>query len=148
MSKTTAASVKSHSREQTHELTFQHHETESPVLPVAQLEHLHSFRPDIVDWVVQQTQAEAESRRRSLDKINLYVFTQRILGQILAFLLGLSGILGGGYIALRGQPWAGVAIASAVITGLAVTFLTGRENKASSSPNPKPPSSNEKNRAA
>ncbi|MDR1646594.1 MAG: hypothetical protein LBR88_00930 [Zoogloeaceae bacterium] len=107
------------------------------MLPVAQLEHLHSFRPDIVDWIVQQTQAEAENRRHSLNRINFFIFAQRVLGQILAFLLGLSGILGGGYITLQGQPWAGVAIATAVITGLAVTFLTGRENKQPSSSNQK-----------
>jgi hypothetical protein len=130
MSKTTAARVRSHSRGQTRELSFQQHETESPVLPVPELERLHAFRPDIVDWVVQQTQAEAESRRRTLDTINRYIFIQHIVGQCLAFCLGLAGVLGGGYIALQGQPWAGAAIAGAVITGLAVAFLTGKAGKA------------------
>jgi hypothetical protein len=125
MSKSTAASVKS----PTNELSVQQHESDSPLLPVAQLERLHTFRPDLVDWVVAQTQAEAEYRRRSIDRVNGCIFRERVYGQTLAFLLGLSGVAGGGYIALNGQPWAGFAKATAVITGLAVTFLTGKETK-------------------
>jgi len=82
-----------------------------------------------VDWVKEQTQTEAEHRRKTNDKINGYIFIQRIIGQILAFLLGVVGVAGGGYIAVSGQPWAGVGIATATITGLAVTFLTGRAPK-------------------
>lgn len=107
-------------------LTVQQHETDSPIIPVAQLERLHQFKPEAVDWVITQTQIEAEHRRKESKRINTLVFIERLLGQIFALLIGLSGIGAGGYVALKGEPWAGGTIASFAITGLAVVFLTGR----------------------
>ena len=101
-------------------------ETDSPALPVAQLEKLHDFRPDIVDWVKDQTQIEAEHRRSQNSRINMFVFIERILGQIFAFLIGIVGVWGGGYVAMHNQPWAGATISTAAITGLAVVFIKGR----------------------
>ncbi|WP_311335945.1 hypothetical protein [Cardiobacterium hominis] len=34
------------------------------MLDVNALERLHQFRPDIVDFVIEQTRAEAENRRK------------------------------------------------------------------------------------
>jgi uncharacterized membrane protein len=110
-------------------LTVQQHETDSPILPAAQLEKLHQFRPDIVDWVVSQTQIESEHRRKQDTKINTYIFIERVLGQVFALIIGLSGIGVGGYIAVKGEATAGATIASISITGLAVVFLTGRHSK-------------------
>lgn len=111
------------------ELTVHQHETDSPILPVAQLEQLQKFKPDAVAWVIQQTEAEAEFRRTESRRINTLIFTERLLGQIFSLTIGLSGILAGGYVALNNQPWAGATIASVSITGLAVVFLTGRSGK-------------------
>jgi len=108
------------------ELTVAQHETDSPILPVAQLEHLNKFKPDAVDWVIHQTQVEAEHRRFEERRVNTFLFIERVLGQIFALLIGFSGISGGAYVALQGQPWAGGTIASLAVTGLAVVFLTGR----------------------
>jgi hypothetical protein len=95
------------------------------------MERLQAFRPDLVDWVVRETTKEAESRRRELSRTNTFIFIERLAGQILAFALGVLGIVGGGYIALKGQPGAGGSIAVAMITGLAVAFLKGKGNKPS-----------------
>jgi uncharacterized membrane protein len=111
------------------ELTVSHHETDSPVIPVAQMERLHQFKPEAVDWVIRQTQIEAEHRRSEDRRINTYVFVERTLGQIFAFLIGISGVVGGAYVAIHEQPWAGATIASLALTGLAVVFLTGRRRK-------------------
>ena len=108
------------------ELTVSQHETDSPVLPVAQLEQLHRFKPDAVDFVIDQTRAEAEHRRSEVWRINTFTFIERLFGQICALVIGMAGIGGGAYIALLGQPWAGGIIASTAITGLAIVFLTGR----------------------
>lgn len=107
-------------------LTVQQHETDSPIIPVAQLERLHQFKPEAVDWVIQQTQIEAEHRRQEGRRINTLVFTERLIGQIFALLIGLFGIGAGAYVALKGESWAGATISSVAITGLAVVFLTGR----------------------
>jgi len=60
-------------------LTVQQQETDSPIIPVAQLEKLHQFKPDAVDWVISQTQIEAEHRRKESKRINSFVFFERIL---------------------------------------------------------------------
>ena len=49
---------------QGNELRVSHTEMDSPVLDVNALERLHQFRPDIVDFVIEQTRAEAENRRK------------------------------------------------------------------------------------
>jgi hypothetical protein len=109
------------------ELTVSAHETDSPIIPVAQLERLHLFKPEAVDWVISQTQIEAEHRRKETSRINGYIFTEHLIGQIFALVIGTVGIAAGSYVALNGQPWAGAVIATAAITGLAVVFLTGRK---------------------
>ncbi len=111
------------------EMTVHQQETDSPVIPVAQLERLQQFKPEAVDWVIQQTQIEAEFRRTENKRTNGFIFIERIIGQVFAFLIGTGGIAVGGYVAINGQPWAGATIASIAITGLAVVFLTGRSNK-------------------
>jgi uncharacterized membrane protein len=123
MGRSTTARV----RNRQNEVTLQHHETDSPILPVAQLEQLQTFKPDAVDWVIQQTQIEAEHRRSENKRVNTFVFVERLIGQIFALLIGLSGIVGGSYVAIHNQPWAGGTIASLAITGLAVVFLTGKK---------------------
>lgn len=114
------------------ELTVQQHETDSPIIPVSQLEQLYAFKPDAVDWVIKQTQIEAEHRRVESKRINTFVFVEKLIGQIFALLIGMAGIIGGSFVAMQGQPWAGGTIASLSITGLAVVFLTGRGKKGSS----------------
>lgn len=109
------------------ELTLSEHETDSPVIPVAQLERLHIFKPEAVDWVISQTQIEAEHRRNETSRVNGFIFTEHIIGQIFALVIGIAGIGGGSWVAVSGQPLAGGTIATAAITGLAVIFLTGRK---------------------
>jgi uncharacterized membrane protein len=116
-------------RDRGKELTVQQHETDSPVIPIAQIEQLHQFRPDLVDWVFTQTQIEAEHRRSEVRRVNKFVFIERIIGQVFALLIGMAGVIGGVYAAINGQAWAGGTIASLAITGLAVVFLTGRRGK-------------------
>jgi uncharacterized membrane protein len=119
-------SAKVNSNKDGHELSIQQHETDCPILPVPHLEQLHKFKPEAVDWIIQQTQIEAEHRRLEIIKINRYTFVERILGQIFAFIIGIVGVGGGSYVAVNGQPEAGGVIATAALTGLAAVFLTGR----------------------
>jgi hypothetical protein len=109
------------------QLTVQQNETDSPIIPVAQLERLQTFKPEAVDWVIQQTQIESEHRRKETRRINSFVFVEHLLGQIFALVIGLAGIVGGAWVAVNGQPWAGGTIATAAITGLAIVFLTGKK---------------------
>ena len=40
-------------------ITHQQQETDSPIIPVEQIERLHVLKPDAVEWVLQQTEREA-----------------------------------------------------------------------------------------
>ena len=98
-------------------------DTDSPVLPVEEMERLHKFRPDIVDWILEQTKIEAESRRQLQRESLLKYLLERKIGQILGFLIGLFGILGGSFVAVKGYSTAGGIIATSSICTLAVAFL-------------------------
>jgi hypothetical protein len=107
----------------------QAHDTDALILPIPQLEVLHKFRPDLVDVVVQETQAEAAHRRTQESRINTFIFIERLLGQVFAIVLAGLGIAGAIYAGLNGQPWLGGVIATVTVGTLAVTMLK-RPNKA------------------
>jgi hypothetical protein len=111
------------------QLTLQSQETDSPILPVAQLQQLHEFRPDLVDFVIEQTTQEAKYRRSHESRVNWFIFIERIFGQLAAILVALAGIGGGIYAGLQGQPWLGGVIASVTIGTLAVAFLRRNQVK-------------------
>ncbi len=125
MNKSRTASV----RQQNSEAHFAEHETDCPILPVPQLERLQAFRPERVDWFFQQTELEADHRRSETVKVNKYIFRERLLGQVFALIIGLSGIVGGAVVAIMASPTAGATIASVAIGTLAVVFITGKNAK-------------------
>jgi len=122
MSRQTTAHVKGRSGE----MVVQDNHSDAPLLPIAALERLHQIRPDRVDWVLDQTQIEAETRRKEQHRINTFVFCERMLGMLCALAIGACGILGGVYAALNGHDWLGGVIATATIGTLAVSFLHGK----------------------
>ncbi len=99
-------------------------DADSPILPVEQLEGLRKIKPDAVDWVIQQTELEAEHRRTETKRVNDLIFTEHLLSQISALIIGVAGIWGGSWVAVNGQPWFGFAIAAVVVVALAVVQLS------------------------
>lgn len=116
------------------QLTVQSQETDSPILPVAQLQQLHDFRPDLVDFVIEQTKKEAEHRRTQDSRVNWFIFVERIFGQLAAILVATLGVGGGIYTGLEGQPWLGGTIASVTIGTLAVAFISRNTKNAAPTP--------------
>jgi hypothetical protein len=104
-----------------------HQSSDAPLLPVHDLEKLHQFRPDLVDFVVTQTALEAESRRVRAKKLNTFIFIERIFGSICALSIGIAGIGGGVYAGLNGQPWLGSVITTTTVGTLAVAFIYGKK---------------------
>ena len=92
-------------------------------MPVSQIVELQKIRPDIVDFIVKETELEADFRRKKVGKINGYIALERVLGVLCALVLGLAGIVGGGYVAIKGHDWVGVTISTTTIGTLAVAFL-------------------------
>ena len=68
------------------QLSFQQHETDCPILPVPQLEQLQSFKPEAVDWIINQTQIEAEHRRAQIIRVNKYTLLNALPGKYLPLL--------------------------------------------------------------
>lgn len=117
-------SIKAEAKSKTgDQLTVHSQDSDALILPVPQLQALHDFRPDLVDLVVQETRLEAAHRRKHETRINVFVFVERLLGQLAAIALAVLGISGGIYAALQGQPWLGGVIVTATIGTLAVTFV-------------------------
>lgn len=116
------------------QLTLHSQETDSPILPVAQLEHLHQFRPDLVDFVIQQTEKEAAHRRIQDGRVNIFIFIERLLGQLFAIAVAALGVGGGIYAGLNGQPVLGGTISTVTIGTLAVAFIQRNAVKNTSSP--------------
>lgn len=117
-------SIKAEAKSKTgDQLTVHSQDSDALILPVPQLQALHDFRPDLVDLVVQETRLEAAHRRKQETRINVFVFVERLLGQLAAIALAVLGISGGIYAALQGQPWLGGVIVTATIGTLAVTFV-------------------------
>ena len=106
------------------QLTIHSQDTDSPVLPVAQLEKLHEFRPDLVDFVIKQTEQEAGHRRIREKRVDVFIFIERILGQISAVVLAVLGIGGGIYAGKQGFETLAITIVTATIATLAVAFVT------------------------
>jgi len=109
-------------------MVVQDNHSDAPLLPIAGIERLHAVRPDRVDWVFEQTQIEAETRRKEQCRINTFVFVERMAGIIAAASIGVCGIVGGIYAGLQGHDWLGGILATATIGTLAVAFLK-RQNQ-------------------
>lgn len=109
------------------EIHLSHSQTDSPILDVNSLERLNSFRPDIVDFVVTQTEAEASNRRKREVKIDWFTFIERIGALLLAAGMAVGGIYGSIYAAMNGYHQLSWIIAGTCIGSLAIAFL--RRNK-------------------
>lgn len=110
-------------------IAMSEHSTDSPVIQIEVLERLHAFRPDKVDWIFEQTEKEAEYRRKNDGRVNIFVFIERLLGQIFGLVIGLSGIAGSVYLGVHDHEVLAGTIATATIATLAVSFIKGRNSK-------------------
>lgn len=99
MSRQTTAHVKNRTGS---EMLVQDSHSDAPLLPIAGIERLHAIRPDRVDWVFEQTQIEAETRRKEQARINTFIFVERLAGMLAALSIGVCGIGGGIYACLAG----------------------------------------------
>ncbi|WP_294089515.1 hypothetical protein [uncultured Actinobacillus sp.] len=110
------------------EIHLSHSQVDTPLLDVNSIERLQQFRPDIVDFVVEQTKLEAEHRRKSDSKIINFTFIERIGALLLGALIGVGSVAGSIYAALLGFETLAGIIASVGLGSLAVAFLR-RDNK-------------------
>lgn len=62
MARSSKAALSRQTGDDKEEMIVQNQEIDTPVLPVEHMERLHQFRPDIVDWILKQTENEAADR--------------------------------------------------------------------------------------
>lgn len=110
-------------KHQDRELSVSHTQTDSPLLDVYSLERLHQIKPELVDFVIEQTKIEAESRRKADNKIINFTFIERIGALLLGALVGSGSIGGAIYAAILGFETLAGIIASVGLGSLAVAFL-------------------------
>lgn len=110
------------------------HETDSPILPVAQLQQLHNFRPDLVDWVKDQTEQEARHRRDRQTTVDRFVFFERVGGLLIGGAIALFGLAVAAYVALNGQPWVAGMIGGGTLVSIVTVLVTGHQPKQSQKP--------------
>lgn len=105
------------------EISLSHSQVDTPLLDVNAIERLQQFRPDIVDFVVEQTKLEAEHRRKSDSKVINFTFIERIGALLLGALIGFGSVAGAIYAAMLGFETLGATIAAVGLGSLGVAFL-------------------------
>lgn len=105
------------------EIHLSQSQIDSPILDVNSLERMHQFRPDLVDFVIQQTAAEAEHRRKETSCIHKFTFIERMGGLFVSVLICSFGIWGSIYAFDHGSEKLAMTIATVCIGTLAVAYL-------------------------
>jgi hypothetical protein len=108
-------------------LQLTEHETDSPILPVAQLEQLHQFRPDLVDWVKNQTEAEAIHRRARENRVDLFILIERMGGLVAGTMIAGVGLAIAAYVGLHGQPVLAGVLGGGTLVGIVAVLVTGKQ---------------------
>ena len=100
--------------------------TDSPILPIEQIERLREIAPHRVDWVFDQTQLESEGRRNETKRINTMVFAERMAGLVFALVIAIIGLAASVYLAMHDHETTASIIGGATLVGLVVSFVSGR----------------------
>lgn len=118
-----------------HLLLTQKHELFHGPLPHPDiLAAYEKIQPGFADRIVAMAEAEAIHRRASEEKaltadieFNRKMFSEARLGQIFAFMIGLSAILAGAYAGINGAGVTGSLIGGSGVIGLVAVFVIGRK---------------------
>lgn len=124
-----------HVKDKDRSLTLSHHESDAPLLPMAQIERLHEILPDKVDWVFEQAKAEGDYRRRETGRVNLFRFIERMAGIVSGLVIGFAGLGTAAYLAMNGHDGVAGVIGGTTVVGLVSVFVIGQARAA-----PKPAS--------
>ena len=105
------------------DISLTHHQSDSPILPVTQIERLYQINPARAEWVFDQTQIEAENRRDQANRRDWLVFIERMLGLSVVAVLCGGAIYIAYLLALAGHELPAVAIGSTAPIGLFGAFF-------------------------
>lgn len=114
--------------------TLSHHETDAPLLPMAQIAQLKEIQPDKVEWVFDQARAEGDFRRSETHRVKTFKFIERMAGILSGFLIGVFGLGISAYLAIQGHDWVAAGLGGATLVSLVSVFVVGKTSR----PPPKP----------
>ena len=98
-------------------------EVESPTPGAAELERLHRFRPDLVDHCVAEHKDEIVYQRKRLNRLDLFVFAERMLGLLAVTGLSLAAFGISYLLAMAGHEWTACVISGGTIVGIVTAIL-------------------------
>ena len=107
-------------------LAITQHETDAPLIPVAQIAQLQQVAPDRVDWMFEQTEREADFRRAHITRESWMVFIERMFGQLVAAGVCLGALWVAYQLGMGGHEVVATAIGTTAVIGLAGAFLMHR----------------------
>lgn len=113
------------------QIAVQSTHTDAPIIPIDSIERLHVIRPEKVDWIFEQAEKEAEVRRREQQRVNSFIFAERLTGTLSALVIGVSGLGAAIYLGMNNHDWLAMGVASVCLGTLAVAFLKTKKEKPS-----------------
>jgi uncharacterized membrane protein len=125
MGKTTHAQVKDKDRH----LTVSQHESDAPLIPMAQLAQLKELHPERMDWVFVESTKEGDFRRNETTRVNTLVFTERVIGIASGLIIGCISLLASYSLAMAGHDWVAGVIGGTTVVGLVSAFVIGVRQK-------------------
>lgn len=110
-----------------------------PIPPPGILDKYNQILPGAADRILSMAEKEQGHRQKMQEKLVDAQVTdinqersERKLGQIFGFSIGVISIISGSVTAILGSPWAGGFIGSAGVAGLVSVFVLGRRDRRSS----------------
>jgi hypothetical protein len=122
-------STTAHLRNKDSQLTVSQHETDAPIIPMAQIAQLKEIHPERVDWVFSEATVEGQFRRAETKRINTYVFIERMAGILAGLAIGLIALLASYHLAMAGHDWVAGIIGGTTVIGLVSAFVIGAKHK-------------------
>ena len=107
---------------------FQAHYS-GPLPPPGILEKYNSAVPDGADRIIKMAEEEGNHRRAQEAKAVSRESRNSLLGIISAFILGMTSVIGGGYVVIQGHPWPGSLLSSVGLVGLVSVFIYGTKER-------------------
>jgi hypothetical protein len=116
-------------RDKDRQVTVSQHETDSPVMPMAQIERLKAIHPERVEWVFEETTKEAEFRRSEIAKVNNFAFVERITGMVFGLAIALGGLYAAYRLAMAGHEAAASVVGGVGLAALVSVFIVGQRKQ-------------------
>ncbi|MBB5411930.1 putative membrane protein [Paraburkholderia sp. HC6.4b] len=111
-------------------LTVSQHETDAPILPMAQIEKLIEILPNRVDWVFAEATQEGDFRRSETRRVNTLVFVERLTSMLSGLIIGALALVTSGYLAVQGHDAVAGIIGGTTVVGLVSAFVIGQKKQA------------------